>query len=278
VIVNILDVSGFIYRAYYGLPKMNSDGGAVGALFGFCKSMMYIVSLFPKSMFISAFDSSRKTFRNEIYNEYKANRSEMPEDLVQQIEYIREASEMFVFVNVSKRGFEADDIIASYVNKLKGGHFEINIISSDKDLLQLISPPQVKIFDPMKKRYITEDDIAEKFGVEASRIVDFIALVGDSSDNIPGVSGIGKQTAAELISRFGSLESILENLDQLPLNKKYNTLRAETEKAKLSKELAILKTDLDLPFEYTVQNFKNLRDLFQKFKFNSLLEKINAYN
>lgn len=262
--INLIDVSGFIYRAFYALPSLTYKGEEVGALYGFCAAMRKITNLFPNSMFIAALDSGKKTFRNEIYTEYKANRKAMPEELISQISFIKEACEKFGFFISSKIGYEADDIIASYVSKIKG--HKINIISSDKDLMQLMSDT-VSIYDPMKQKYITEEDVFKKFGVNHQKILDVLSLMGDSSDNVPGVPGIGPKTAAELINKYGSIENLINHLDELPKNKRNETLKQEIDKAILSKELIKLKSDLDIDFEYKISKAENLEDFFKKFGF-----------
>lgn len=267
--INLIDVSGFIYRAFYALPSLTYKGEEVGALYGFCAAMRKITNLFPNSMFIAALDSGKKTFRNEIYTEYKANRKAMPEELISQISFIKEACEKFGFFISSKIGYEADDIIASYVSKIKG--HKINIISSDKDLMQLMSDT-VSIYDPMKQKYITEEDVFKKFGVNHQKILDVLSLMGDSSDNVPGVPGIGPKTAAELINKYGSIENLINHLDELPKNKRNETLKQEIDKAILSKELIKLKSDLDIDFEYKISKAENLEDFFKKFGFKRLLE------
>ncbi len=267
--INLIDVSGFIYRAFYALPSLTYQRKEVGALYGFCTAMRKITNLFPNSMFIAALDSGKKTFRNEIYSEYKANRKAMPEELVSQISFIKEACEKFGFFISSKSGYEADDIIASYVSKIKG--HKINIISSDKDLMQLMNDT-VSIYDPMKQKYITEEDVLKKFGVKHQKILDVLSLMGDSSDNIPGIPGIGPKTAAELINKYGSLENLINHLDELPKNKRNEILKQEIDKAILSKKLIKLKSNLDIDFEYKISKVENLEDFFKKFGFKRLLE------
>lgn len=267
--INLIDVSGFIYRAFYALPSLTYEGQEVGALYGFCSAMRKVTKLFPDSMFIAALDSGKKTFRNEIYSEYKANRKAMPEELASQIPVIKEACERFGFFIASQIGYEADDIIASYVSKIKD--YKINIISSDKDLMQLMSD-NVSIYDPMKQKYITEDDVFKKFGVDSHKVLDVLSLIGDSSDNVPGVPGIGPKTAAELINKYGFLENLIDHLDDLPNNKRNETLKQNIDKAILSKELIKLKNDLDVDFEYKVSEPKNLEDFFKQFGFKRLLD------
>ena len=270
ITINLIDVSGFVYRAFYALPSLTFFGKELGAVYGFCAAMLKITSQFPNSMFIAAFDSSRKTFRNEIYEFYKANRKETPQELIDQIPTIKVACEKFGFLNVEESGFEADDIIASYVHLLKGKGYNINIVSSDKDLMQLLSIEGVTIFDPIKKKYIEEKDVMNKFGVSSSNVLDILSLTGDSSDNIPGVPGIGPKTAANLINEFGSLDGLIANLDKLPNNKRNTTLREEIEKARMSRELATLRCDIPVDFEYKETHTNSLKEFFEELGFQSL--------
>ncbi len=275
MIVNIIDVSGFVYRSFYGLPSMQYNGNEVGAVYGFCNEILKLRKTFPTAMFIAALDSGKKTFRNEIYSEYKSNRPPMPSELASQLPIIREAVEAFGFVRAECVGYEADDIISSYVRKIADCHIPVNIITSDKDLLQLIdSDRQIFVFDPVKQKRIVENNVVEKFGVGPKQVLDILALMGDSSDNIPGVPGIGSKTAALLINKFHTLENLIDNIDTLPKLKKYETLRQNIEMAVLSKKLATLFDGLDVKFEYC-QNIPNgLTDFLNKYKFKSLLGKV----
>ena len=273
MLVNIIDVSGFIYRGFYAVPHLTFGDKDVGALYGFCSSMSSIVDRFPNSMFIAALDSGKKTFRNEIYSEYKANRAQMPEELLAQIPLIKEACEAFGFYIAAFPNFEADDVIASYVALLKDRRdCQVNIISSDKDLMQLLQFQNVKIFDPMKHKYITEDDVFKKFGVASKNVLDVLSLMGDSSDNVPGVSGIGPKTAAQLINQFGSLNNLIENLDSLPNSKKFSILKSEIDKAILSRDLIKLRTDLPVQFEYSENVPNDINSFFNNFGFKSLMK------
>ena len=271
----LIDVSGFVYRAFYALPSLTYNGQEVGAVYGFCAAINKITSLFKDSMFIAALDSSKKTFRNEIYSEYKANRKAMPEELFSQLPLIKEACEKFGFKIVEQLGFEADDIIATYSKKLHESR-KVTVISSDKDLMQLLSLKNVSIYDPMKQKYIKDEDVMKKFGVSPDKVLDVLSLMGDSSDNIPGVPGIGPKTAASLINEYGSLDGIIKNLDSLPKNKKNETLKNEIEKALLSKKLASLKDDMDLDFEYSQTIPNGIDEFLLKFGFKSLVKKSNS--
>ncbi|MDR2598430.1 MAG: hypothetical protein LBC25_01775 [Holosporales bacterium] len=279
--VCLIDVSGFIYRAFYGFQNITrrlADGSTIeiGAVYGFCSSMLKLMSTFKNAMFLAALDSSRHTFRSEIYPQYKANRKSTPPELSAQFPIIREACECFGFRPLTIPGFEADDIIASYVKTIaENPGYEIIVVSSDKDLMQLLNYDQtyskIRLYDPMKQKFINDGEVLEKFGVPPSMILDVMALMGDSSDNIPGVPGIGIKTAAALIREFGSLERLIQNLDHLPKNKKNEILKKEIDKAKLSKTLATLKNDIEVNFQYSEAIPTDIEGFLNKFNLGSLL-------
>ena len=275
MVVHLVDVSGFIYRAFYGLPSLIYKGQEVGALYGFCSAMQKIVAMFPNSMFIAAIDCGKKTFRNEIYSEYKATRKAMPDELVNQIPLIKEACDKFGFFKVEKPGFEADDIIATYAKKINEQN--VNIISSDKDLMQLMND-RITIYDPMKRKYITKEDVIKKFGVTPDKVLDVLSLMGDASDNVPGVPGIGSKTASALINEYGSLDNLIANINSLPKSKRNNILQAEIDKAVLSRKLIRLRDDLDLEYEFKVSEPKGLNEFLLSYGFKSLIKNTGKQN
>ena len=171
------------------------------------------------SHFAVIFDSARKNFRNEIYSEYKANRAEAPDDLAPQFEYIRKSVEAFNLPSVELLNYEADDLIATYSKKITDAGAKVTVISSDKDLMQLVSS-KIRLFDPMKSRVVGEKEVFDKFGVKPEQVIDVQALAGDSSDNVPGVPGIGIKTAAELINKYKTLENLLKKAPEIPQNKR----------------------------------------------------------
>lgn len=282
MIVNILDVSGFVYRAFYGLPSMKFEDREVGSVYGYSNAMIKLTKQFPKAMFIAAFDSSKKTFRNDIYPDYKMNRKHMPEELVSQLPLIRDVTSAFGFVSAIHDGYEADDIIASYVKTIKNngcGGYTINVISSDKDLIQLLNPDEnINIYDPLKQKYITNDDVLKKFGVSSpNQILDILSLMGDSSDNIPGIPGVGPKTAALLINEFGSLENLMQTLDgdSSVLSKKLDKVKKNIDIVMISQKLARLYDDISVDFEYVESSQKkDLIEFFNKFGFKSLIERL----
>ncbi len=287
----LIDGSGYIFRAYYALPPLTrkSDGLPTGAVNGFC-SMLFKLLEDSKSNqnkqkpthFAVIFDSARKTFRNEIYSEYKANRAEAPDDLAPQFEYIRKSVLAFNLPSVELINYEADDLIATYVNQIKKKGAKVTIVSSDKDLMQLYKK-DVRIFDPMKNKFITEDDVKKKFGVDSSKVIDVQALAGDSSDNVPGVPGIGIKTAAELINKYGNLEKLLKSTNEIKQNKRRETLIQNKDKALISKQLVTLKHDAPVDRALTEFQLKEIdKDKLYKFlrdmEFNRLLSSaISAY-
>ena len=248
----LVDGSGYIFRAYHALPPLTrkSDGLPVGAAAGFCNMLWKLmrearntdVGVTP-THFAVIFDYSSKTFRNEMYPEYKANRSAPPEDLVPQFGLIRHATRAFGLPCLEMEGFEADDLIATYARLATEAGGSTTIISSDKDLMQLVDPA-VSLYDPMKDREINVPEVIEKWGVPPEKMVDLQALMGDSIDNIPGVPGIGQKTAAQLLEEYGDLDTLLARASEIKQAKRRETLIENRDKALMSRELVRLKTDV----------------------------------
>ena len=258
----LIDGSGYIFRAYYALPPLTrkSDGLPTGAVSGFCSMLFKLLedsksdqNLQKPTHFAVIFDSARKTFRNEIYSDYKANRSEAPDDLAPQFEYIRKSVLAFNLPSVDLPNYEADDLIATYVDQILKKGAKVTIVSSDKDLMQLYKKG-VRIFDPMKNKFITEDDVIKKFGVDASKVIDVQSLAGDSSDNVPGVPGIGIKTAAELINEYGDLDQLLNRASEIKQNKRRENLLEFADQEILSRSLVTLKKDV--PIKSQIEEFK----------------------
>ena len=287
----LIDGSGYIFRAYYALPPLSrkSDGLPTGAVSGFCSMLFKLLedsksnqNLQKPTHFAVIFDSARKTFRNEIYSDYKANRSEAPDDLAPQFEYIRKSVLAFNLPSVDLPNYEADDLIATYVDQILKKGAKVTIVSSDKDLMQLYKKG-VRIFDPMKNKFITDDDVVKKFGVDASKVIDVQSLAGDSSDNVPGVPGIGVKTAAELINKYGTLENLLKSAHEIKQNKRRETLIENKDKALISKKLVTL--DHNSPVDRELSEFKlqnidkdKLYKFLREMEFNRLLSSaISAY-
>ena len=287
----LIDGSGYIFRAYYALPPLTrkSDGLPVGAVSGFCSMLFKLLedsksneNLQKPTHFAVIFDAARKTFRNEIYSDYKANRSEAPDDLAPQFEYIRKSVVAFNLPSVDLPNYEADDLIATYAEQILAKGAKVTIVSSDKDLMQLYRK-DVRIFDPMKNKFITSEDIITKFGVGPEKVIDVQSLAGDSSDNVPGVPGIGVKTAAELINKYGTLEKLLDNAQEIKQNKRRETLIENKDKAIISKKLVTLMKDA--PVERKIEEFHlkeidkdKLYKFLREMEFNRLLSSvISAY-
>ena len=283
----LIDGSGYIFRAYYALPPLSrkSDGLPTGAVNGFCIMLHKLLedsrsdaSKNKPTHFVVIFDSARKNFRNEIYKDYKANRTETPEDLAPQFEYIRKSVEAFNVASAEMLNYEADDLIATYTDQIIKKGAKVTIVSGDKDLMQLVKPG-VRLYDPMKSRVLGNKEVKEKFGVEPSKVVDVQALAGDSSDNVPGVPGIGIKTAAELINKYKSLETLLEKAHEIPQNKRRETILENKNKAILSRKLVELKNDV--PVKQKIETFtlkkinkEKLYDFLREMEFNRLLSQV----
>ncbi len=286
----LVDGSGYIFRAYYALPPLSrkSDGLPTGAVSGFCSMLFKLLedarsddSKNKPTHFAVIFDSARKNFRNEIYSEYKANRAEAPEDLVPQFEYIRKSVEAFNLPSIELLNYEADDLIATYAKKIIDSGAKVTVISSDKDLMQLVST-KIRLFDPMKSKVIGEKEVFEKFGVKPNQVIDVQSLAGDSSDNIPGVPGIGVKTAAELINKYKNLDILLKKASEIKQNKRRETLIANKDKALLSKQLVTLKDDVPIknePNEFLIKkiNKDKLYNFLREMEFNRLLSQAISF-
>ena len=260
----LVDGSGYIFRAYYALPRMNrSDGTPVNAVFGFCNMLLKLLEDTQRDNggdvgFAIIFDAARKTFRNEIYPNYKANRSEPPDDLIPQFEIIKNMPEAFNIASIQYPGFEADDLIASYAKLAHEKGIKTTVVSSDKDLMQLLNN-NIKIFDPIKRKELGKKEVFEKFGVEVEKVIDVQALAGDQSDNVPGVPGIGIKTAALLINQYGNLENLLQRCSEIKQEKRRKALEENKDLAIISKKLVTLKDDISLPVKIEEFAFKPMK-------------------
>ena len=286
----LIDGSGYIFRAYYALPPLSrkSDGLPTGAVSGFCSMLFKLLedarsddSKNKPTHFAVIFDSARKNFRNEIYSDYKANRAEAPDDLAPQFEYIRKSVEAFNLPSIELLNYEADDLIATYAKKITAAGAKVTVISSDKDLMQLVSK-KVRLFDPMKSKEIGEKEVIEKFGVKPEQVIDVQSLAGDSSDNVPGVPGIGIKTAAELINKYKTLENLLNKASEIPQNKRRETLLSNKDKATISKQLVTLKDDVPLKndaADFIIKdiNKDKLYTFLREMEFNRLLSQAISF-
>ena len=233
--VYLIDGSGFIFRAFHALPPMTRpDGTPVNAVYGFISMLMKLLDEADADYFAVIFDKRRRTFRNDIFPDYKANRPDPPEDLVPQFPLIRNATRAFSLPCIEEPDVEADDMIASYARAATRKGWDVTIVSSDKDLMQLVRPGVV-MMDAMKDKIIGPGEVMEKFGVGPDKVIEVQALAGDSSDNVPGISGIGVKTAAQLINEYGDLETLLERAGEIKQPKRRENLINEAEAARISR-------------------------------------------
>ena len=243
----LVDGSGYIFRAFHALPDMTRpDGVHVNAVFGFCNMMARLLKEHTGTHIAVVFDAGRYTFRNRLYEAYKAHRPEAPPELVPQFALIREATRAFGLPSIELEDWEADDLIAAYAKAALEAGGEAVIVSSDKDLMQLLRPG-VEMLDPMKNVAIGLAEVEAKFGVTPDKVIEVQALIGDSTDNVPGVPGIGPKGAAQLIGEYGSLEAVLEAAPSMKPSKRRDALIEHADKARISRELVILRDDAPLP-------------------------------
>ena len=280
----LVDGSGYIFRAYHALPPLTrkSDGTPVGAVSGFCNMLYKLIEdtkdEFEPTHLAVIFDASSKTFRNDIYPEYKAQRPEPPEDLRPQFALVRDAVRAFSVPSIEMMGFEADDLIATYARQAREAGARVTIVSSDKDLMQLVND-DVDMLDTMKMKTIKYDEVIEKFGVPPEKVIEVQALAGDSVDNVPGVPGIGIKTAAQLIEEYGDLETLLARAEEIKQPKRRENLINFAEQARISKKLVTL--DDKVPVEVSVEDFgihspdpERLIAFLRAMEFNTLTKRV----
>lgn len=279
--VYLVDGSGFIFRAFHALPPMTRDDGTpVNAVYGFCNMLMKLIDSTDADRIAIIFDAARATFRNDIYEAYKANRDEPPEELRPQFEIVREATRAFGMPAIQLEGFEADDLIATFARQGVEAGADVTIVSSDKDLMQLVTD-KVSMMDPMKMIDIGPDQVMEKFGVPPNKVVDVQALAGDSVDNVPGVPGIGVKTAALLINEYGDLETLLARAEEIKQPKRRQNLIEFADQARISRRLVEL--DAAAPVTETIDDFRvkapdpeTLLGFLKGQTFRSILAKVEA--
>ena len=279
--VFLVDGSGFIFRAYHAIPPLSRpDGTPVNAVYGFVTMLTKLLSETEADHIAVIFDSDRRLFRNDVYPDYKANRPPPPEDLVPQFALVREATRAFNIACVEKEGYEADDLIATYTRLARMAGAEVTIVSSDKDLMQLVGDG-VRMYDAMKSRVIGPEEVKEKFCVGPEKVIDVQALAGDSTDNVPGVPGIGIKTAGQLIEQFGDLETLLARADEIKQPKRRQSLIEHADAARMSKQLVTLHDDLTVPeplasFAVRKPDLRLLRDFLEAQSFKTLLLRLDA--
>jgi DNA polymerase-1 len=243
----LVDGSGYIFRAFFALPPLTDPKGTpVGAVFGFCNMLFRLAQDMPGDQLVVVFDKGSQSFRNAMYDQYKANRMEPPDDLVPQFPLVREAAHAFDLPVIELEGYEADDVIATYARHAREQGREVIIVSSDKDLMQLVGGA-IQMYDPMKQRAIDRAEVVARFGVGPEQVGDVLALAGDTSDNVPGVPGIGVKTAAQLLTEFGSLEDLLARADTIKQPKRRQNLLDHAEQARLSRRLVALCDTAPVP-------------------------------
>jgi len=245
----LIDGSAYIFRAYYALPPMSRDDGTpINAVFGFTNMLVKLIEDYQEDKMLVVFDAARKNFRNNIYPKYKANRGDTPEDLIPQFELIKQCVKAFNIKQLELDGYEADDIIASYTKLARTKKIDSLIVSSDKDLMQLVNE-NVLMLDPMKNKIIGIDQVVEKFGLPPDKVIFIQALTGDSVDNIPGAPGIGPKIALELIKDYGDIDGLIKNVDKIKQEKRRKTIEDSVKDILTSLELVKLKKDIDLPIK-----------------------------
>lgn len=276
-VLYLIDGSAYIYRAYHAIkPLSTSQGLPTHAIFGFVAILRRLLKERNPQHLAIAFDTRGPVFRHQLYARYKANRPPMPEDLAAQVPYIRQLVDAYRIPRLEHQDLEADDLIASTTQAMVAQGFQVVIVSGDKDLLQLVSP-QVTLWDPMNDRIMDEAAVMDKYGLPPSQLLDYFALTGDSSDNIPGVPGVGPKSAQKLIAAHHDLEGLYAALDQLKASKMLNQIREHRGEAFLSRDLVRLKDDAEIPQELPFYQFQQpdhdrLRQLLRTLEFHSLLQ------
>jgi len=282
--VYLVDGSGYIFRAYHALPPLTrpSDGLPVGAVHGFCGMLWKLLretgELSPPTHLAAIFDYSARTFRNDLFAGYKANRPDLPEDLIPQFPLIRDAVKAFNVACIEMEGYEADDLIATYACQALQAGADVTIVSSDKDLMQLVRPG-IRMYDTMKNKVIGEAEVLDRFGVPPSKVIEVQALMGDSTDNVPGVPGIGVKTAALLINEYGDLDTLLARAGEIKQQKRRESLITYADQARLSRTLVILDCNvpLDVPLETTgvrQPEPEMLTSFMRRLEFSTLLRRV----
>jgi len=287
--VYLLDGSSYIFRAFFALPALsNATGLPTNAVYGFTTMTVKLLKTYRPDYLAVALDAGRETFRNRIYQEYKSNRPEAPPDLIPQFPYIRKVLEAMKVAVVEREGYEADDLIATLAKRLSERGAQVVIVSGDKDLMQLVGDG-VRLLDTGKNKWIGLQEVREKFGVEPDKVIEVMGLMGDSTDNIPGVRGVGEKTAIALIQRYHSIENLFSHLDDLDqsglkgVERIRKALLAGKEAAFLSRTLATVKSDVPIGLElddlrYQGWDKEKLQALFSELGFTHLVKALESQN
>lgn len=285
----LLDGSSYIFRAFFALPALsNASGLPTNAVYGFTTMTVKLLKTYRPDYLAVALDAGRETFRNRIYQEYKSNRPEAPPALIPQFPYIRKVLEAMKVTVLEREGYEADDLIATLSRQLSARGARVVIVSGDKDLMQLVCDG-IKILDTGKDKWIGLSEVREKFGVEPDKVIEVMGLMGDSTDNIPGVRGVGEKTAIALIQRYHSIENLFSHLDDLDqsglkgVERIRKALLAGKEAAFLSRTLATVKSDVPIELElddlrYRGWDKEKLRALFSELGFTHLVKSLESQN
>ena len=277
----LIDGAGFVFRAFHALPPLSRpDGTPTNAVLGFCNMLFRLARDGKWDAAAVLFDTARKTFRNDIYAAYKANRPPPPEALVPQFPLVREATRAFGLPAIEAPGFEADDLIAAYAREAVAAGHSVTVMSSDKDLMQLVGE-RVTMLDPIRMRGIGRDEVIAKFGVPPEKVIDVQALAGDSTDNVPGVPGIGVKTAAQLIGAYGGLDALLARAAEIKQPKRRQTLIENADLARMSRRLVALRADAPLPqpldnFGPVAPEQEKLEEFLVENRFNALLARVRS--
>jgi len=274
----LIDGSSYFFRAFYAIQRLSrSDGFPTNAIYGFIQMLLRALEAEKPKHLAICFDTAKPSFRKTLYTEYKANREAPPEDLVVQIPIIQQAVDCFKIARLEMAGFEADDVIGTVAEQAVRAGYDVEIITGDKDLMQLVNE-NVTLYDTMKERRVNIDGVIQRFNVKPEQIVDLLALMGDASDNIPGVKGVGEKTAAELINQFGTLEKLYESLDQVKQPKRREILTRDKGQAFMSQELATVCRTVPIQYtwkdlEYHGPDLKALQAFFELYEFQGLLKR-----
>ncbi len=277
----ILDGSNYLYRAYYAIPALtNSKGFPTNAIYGFTTMLMKLLRDLAPDYVAVAFDLKGPTMRHEEFADYKATRKPMPEDLIPQVDRIKEVIRGFSICILEKQGIEADDLIGTLTVRANRKEWRTAIVSGDKDLMQLVGD-RVTLVDTMKDKTYDAAAVKEKFGVGPDKVVEILGLMGDASDNIPGVPGIGPKTAQRLIEQYGSVDAVIENTEKLHNVKLRDSFRQHADQARLSRKLALIRTDVDMDFNFSdaarqEPDKERLSQLFSEFEFSTLLQQVKT--
>ncbi|MCA1956917.1 MAG: hypothetical protein LDL14_00105, partial [Nitrospira sp.] len=279
----LIDGSAYIYRAFFALPPLNNSKGLqTNAIYGFTTMLLKILRERHPDDVAVAFDEKGPTLRHEEFKEYKAQRPPMPDAMQAQIPYIHRVVEALAIPVLRQPGYEADDLIGTLARKAEQAGYDVVIVTGDKDMFQLLSP-HVRIYDPVKDKWFGETECIERFGVEPARVVEIMGLMGDATDNIPGVKGIGEKTAMKLIAQFGTIDELLSRIDEVTPARTKTLLIEQAEQARLSRSLATIKTDCPIDFDQAALRVKpphinRLNELLRELEFTSLLKSVQASN